>query len=116
MFAAYIAFVVAGMGVYGLADDSPMAALMKTGADLPLLLSWLTVQAGALIALLAVVIGGLPLAWIVIRRALTSSRQDLRLLLVPVLSFLALVPYAVFVAVDRPWALQGSRRHAYSDP
>ena len=98
VFAAYIAFIVAGMGLYGLADDSPMAALMKTGADLPLLLSWLTVQAGALIALLAVVIGGLPLAWIVIRRALTSSRQDLRLLLVPVLSFLALVLYAVFVA------------------
>lgn len=98
VFAAYIVFIVAGMALYGLADDSPMAALMKTGTDLPLLASWLLVQAGAVIALLSVVAGGLPLAWIVIRRVLTSSRQDLRLLLVPPVAFLALVLYAVFMA------------------
>jgi len=98
VFASYIAFVVAGMSLYGLADDSPMADLMKTGQDLPLLASWLTVQAGALIALLAVVVGGLPIAWVVARRALTASRRDLLLLLVPVVSFLALILYAGFVA------------------
>lgn len=98
VFSAYIAFVVAGMALYGLADDSPMAALMKSGTDLPLLASWLTVQAGAVIALLAVIIGGLPLAWIAIRRALRGSRADLGLLLVPVLSFGALAVYAAFVA------------------
>jgi hypothetical protein len=97
VFAAYIAFIVAGMALYWLADDSPMAALMKTGTDLPLLASWLTVQAGAVIALLAVATGGLPLAWIVIRRVLTSARQDLRLLLVPVFAFLAFVAYTAFI-------------------
>jgi len=97
VFAAYIAFIVAGMALYGLADDSPMAALMRTGTDLPLLASWLTVQAGALIALLAVVAGGLPLAWVVMRRVVTSGRQDLRFLLVPVFAFLALVLYAAFM-------------------
>jgi hypothetical protein len=96
VFASYIAFIVAGMALYGLADDSPMAALMKTGTDMPLLLSWLTVEAGAVIALVAVVAGGLPLAWVAIRRALTGSRSDLRLLMVPPLAFLALVIYAVF--------------------
>lgn len=97
VFAAYIAFIVAGMALYGLADDSPMAALMRTGADLPLLASWLTVEAGALVALLAVVAGGLPLAWIVIRRVFTSERQDLRFLLVPVFAFLALALYGAFM-------------------
>ncbi len=112
VFAAYIGFVVAGMGLYGLADDSPMAALMKTGTNLPLLVSWLIVEAGSIIGLAAVVVGGLPLAWIAIRRALTSSRQDLRLLLVPPLSFLALFLYAaftVFVALG-PWKVPGFAR------
>jgi len=97
VFAAYIGFVIGGMSLYGLADDSPMADLMKTRTDIPLLTSWITIEAGAAIALLAVVMGGLPIAWIVIRRALTSSHQDLWLLLVPVFSFLALVLYAVFI-------------------
>jgi hypothetical protein len=97
VFAAYIAFIVAGMGLYGLADDSPMLALMRTGSNLPLLVSWLTIEAGSLIALVAVVLGGLPLAAVVVRRALTSSRQDLRLLLVPVFAMLALVLYGAFV-------------------
>jgi hypothetical protein len=96
VFAAYIAFIVAGMGLYGLADDSPMLALMRSGSDLPLLVSWLTIEAGSLIALAAVVLGGLPLASVVVRRALTSSRRDLRLLLVPVFALLALVLYAAF--------------------
>jgi hypothetical protein len=96
VFAAYIGFIIGGMSLYGLVDDSPMAVLMKT--DAALYAAWTAVQVGAAIALLAVIIGGLPLAWIVTRRALTSSRQDLRLLLVPVFAFLVLVLYAAFVA------------------
>ena len=98
VFASYIAFIIGGMSLYGLADDSPMATLMKTRTDIPLLASWITVEVGAVIALLAVVIGGLPIAWTVIRRALISSHQDLRLLLVPVFAFIALVLYAGFIA------------------
>ena len=48
-------------------------------------------------ALLAVVIGGLPLALTIIRRALGADRRNLGLLLVPVLSFLALILYLGFV-------------------
>ena len=98
VFAAYIGFVIGGISLYGLADDSPMADLMKSQTNIPLLASWITIEVGAIIALLAVVIGGLPIAWIVIRRALTSSRADLRYLLIPVFAFLALVLYAGFVA------------------
>jgi hypothetical protein len=97
VFAGYIGFIIGGMSLYGMVDDSPMAVLMKT--DAPLFAAWVTVEVGAVIALLAVVIGGLPIAWTVIRRALTSAREDLRLLLVPVFAFLALVVYAGFMAL-----------------
>jgi hypothetical protein len=55
--------------------------------------SWITIEAGSVIALLAIVIGGAPLAWTIIRRAFTSQRKDLGLLFVPLISFLALVIY-----------------------
>jgi MFS family permease len=96
VFAAYIGFVIGGLSLYGLVDDSPAAKLMKT--DTALSAAWTTIEAASVIALLAVVAGGLPLAVTVIRRALTSSRRDLRLLLVPVFAFLALVLYGFFLA------------------
>jgi hypothetical protein len=95
VFAAYIGFVIAGFSLVGLADDSPMAALMKTNPALSA--AWITIQAGAAVALLAVVIGGLPLAITVIRRALAGSHRGLGLLLVPVLAFLAVAAYGGFV-------------------
>jgi hypothetical protein len=96
VFAAYIGFVVAGFSLVGLVDDSPAAQLMKTDAALHA--AWTTIAAASAVALLATVTGGLPLAIAVIRRALTSSRRDLRLLLVPVFAFLALVLYGFFLA------------------
>ncbi|MGD0707240.1 MAG: hypothetical protein ABSA51_02165 [Anaerolineaceae bacterium] len=96
VFTGYIGFIIGGLAFYGLVDDSPMALLMKTGTDVPLSAAWVTVEIGAVIALFAVVIGGLPIGWRLLRRALTSSRQDLKLLLVPVLAFLALVLYFAF--------------------
>ena len=95
VFAAYIGFVVAGFALVGMADDSPMIALMKT--DPVLSAAWITIQVGAAVALLAVVTGGLPLAVTVIRRALTSTHNGLGWLLVPVLAFLAVVAYGGFV-------------------
>jgi hypothetical protein len=98
VFAAYIGFVVAGFALVGMADDSPMIALTKANSILAV--AWTTIQTGAAVALLAVVIGGLPLAITVIRRALTNSQRGLGLLLVPVFSFLALVAYvALLLAV-----------------
>jgi hypothetical protein len=95
VFAAYIGYIIAGFALVGLADDSPMATLMKT--DPALSAAWKTIAAGALIALLAVVIGGLPLAITVLRRALSGSQRDRGWLLVPVVAFLALVAYGVLV-------------------
>jgi hypothetical protein len=95
VFAAYIGFIVAGFSLVGLADDSPMISLMKTKPALAA--AWTTIQAGAVVALLAVVTGGLPLALTVIRRALSASHRGLGLLLVPGVSFLALALYVGFV-------------------
>jgi len=96
VFAGYIGFVIGGLSLYGLVDDSPAAPLMKT--DPSLFAAWRAVQIGSAISLLAVVAGGLPLAYTVTRRALTSSRRDLRLLLVPVAAFLAFMLYGVLLA------------------
>ncbi len=102
VFAAYIAFIIGGLSLQGLVDDSPVAPLMRT--NLPLLASWTLVEAGAVIALLAIVFGGLPLALSVIRRALTSSRRGLALLLVPGWALLALLLYGAFLAsVAKGW-------------
>ena len=95
VFAAYIGFVVAGFALVGMADDSPMIALTKTNPVLSV--AWVTIQVGSAVALLAVVIGGLPLAVTVVRRALSRSHSGLGWLLVPVFAFLAVVAYGGFV-------------------
>lgn len=95
VFAAYIGFIVAGMALVGLLDDSPMIPFMK--ADQASTLAMTIVRLGSVIALLAVVVGGLPLAYTVLRRALTIDRRNLGLLLVPVISFLGLVLYFGFI-------------------
>ena len=95
VFAAYIMFIIAGLSLSAFADDSPLVPLMKTNTALAA--SWVTIQVGSIISLLAVVIGGAPLAWTIIRRALASQRKDLRLLLVPLYAFLAFVLYTAFL-------------------
>jgi hypothetical protein len=95
VFSAYIGFIIAGFSLVGLADDSPMITLMKTYPVLKA--SWMTIQIGAVIALLAVVVGGLPLALTVIRQTWRGNKRSLRLLVVPVIAFMALVLYLVFV-------------------
>ncbi len=96
VFTAYIGFVIGGLSLMGLVDDSPAAKLMKT--DTVLSSVWTTIAVASAIALLTVVAGGLPLAVSVIRKAFTTSRRTLRLLLVPVYAFLALVIYGFFMA------------------
>ena len=96
VFTGYIGFVIGGLSFYGLVDDSPTVPLMKT--DIPLSIAWKTVGVGAVVTLLAVVIGVLPLAFTIIQRVFTSSRRDLRWLLVPLLAFLAFLVYGLFIA------------------
>jgi hypothetical protein len=95
VFAAYIGFIIAGFGLVGMADDSPMIALTKTNPALSV--AWNIIQVGSAVSLLAVVVGGLPLAIVVIRRALTKPKQGLGLLLVPMVAFLALVAYGLIL-------------------
>ncbi len=95
VFAAYIGYIVAGMALVGLVDDSPMIPLM--GSNLAPATAWRIIEGGAMVALLAVVIGGMPLAITVIRRALTADRRNLKLLLVPVYSLVALGVYLGFI-------------------
>lgn len=95
VFAAYIGFIVAGMALVGLLDDSPMIPFMRT--DLASALAMTIVRIGSVVALLAVVVGGFPLAFTIVRRALTIDRRNLGMLLVPVISFLLLVLYFGFI-------------------
>jgi hypothetical protein len=95
VFAAFIGFIVAGFSLVGMADDSPMIPLMKTNPALAA--AWTTIQIGSAVALLAVVVGGIPLALTVVQGALAGGRRGRGLLLVPVVSFLVLVLYLVFL-------------------
>ena len=91
VFAAYIAFIISGFSLTGLMDDSQLVPL--TRSNLVLSVSYTAIQAGSVIGLLAIVIGGAPLAWTIVRRVLTSQRRDLSLLFIPLIAFLALVFY-----------------------
>jgi len=91
VFAGYIAFIIAGFSLTGLMDDSQLVPLTRSNPVLSA--SWTAIEAGSVIGLLAIVIGGAPLAWTIIRRAFTSQRRDLRLLLVPPAALFLLAAY-----------------------
>jgi hypothetical protein len=95
VFASFIGFVVAGFGLVGMLDDSPMIPLMQSTPSLAILIK--VVQAGAVIALLSVVVGGFPLGLTVIRRAFQKDHHGLGLILVPAISFLVLGLYVGFM-------------------
>jgi hypothetical protein len=95
VFASYIAFIIAGMSLVGVLDDSPMIPLMQTDPAPAFAMS--VIRVASVLALLAVIIGGMPLAVTVIRHALESDRASIKLLLVPVISFAVLVLYFGFI-------------------
>jgi hypothetical protein len=108
IFAAWIAFVVAGLRFYGLMDDSVYAASgrpvpglgVRFDPDLsnPRVLAWNVLAAGSAIALAAILVGGLPIAYAAWRR----SPQVRRLFLVPVAAFVAiLLPPGIAIALNR---------------
>ena len=94
IFCAYIAFVVAGMGFQKSTEDIIKAGVQDAH---PLLsVSFFAVEAGAGIALLAVLAGGLPLALAALRYARATRRRDIpALFAVPVVALAALVGYVV---------------------
>lgn len=77
VFCAYIAFVLVGASFNQMIEDD-----LKTlnGAHPSLAAAYYVVFASALVSLLAVLAGGLPIAFAVVRRALAEGRRDIPLL------------------------------------
>jgi hypothetical protein len=101
VFCSWILFVLAGLALNGMLDDSAYVPLMRERADLHA--AWLVLQAGALISLLAVLGGGLPIALAVWR----ASPAQRRWFLVPALCFLLVAaPVAVAVILTLSGILQ----------
>lgn len=95
VFCAYSAFALAGGAFYGMVDDSPFVPAMQV--HFPLLLTWLTVEAGAAVTAVAVVAGGLPIALATVAYALAHRRRDILMLLA--VPFLAFGVVATFIAL-----------------
>lgn len=101
VFCAYITFVVAGLAFYGIVDDSTFISAMD--AHLPLFTCWLIIEAGAAVALIAIVAGGLPIGLATFSFALAHKRRDiLKLLAVPLLALgaeacMVALLFAIFV-------------------
>jgi hypothetical protein len=97
VFCSFIAFVVAGLGFQKMTEDADKAGLMQ--AHLAIGASFYAVSVGAVIALLAVVAGTLPIATVILRQALAAGRRDiLALLAVPPVLFVAIVAWGAYVA------------------
>lgn len=97
IFAAFIAFVIAGIGFQKSNED-----IMKTslpGAHPILAISYDVMMAGAAIALLAVLIGGVPVALAALRYALANRRFDIvSRFLVPPVALLVVIAAGFIVA------------------
>jgi hypothetical protein len=92
VFAAYIAFVVAGMAFAKMVEYDDFADVTRGNA--PITIAFTTLVAGAYIALLAVLVGGLPLAVAAARYAVATRRWGiLALLATPLVAFGALAGY-----------------------
>lgn len=78
VFCAYIAFVVSGLGFNKMAEDAVKSGL---GTTYPAIgIAYTLVEVGAVVALLAVLAGGLPIAYVALRQALAERRRDILLL------------------------------------
>jgi hypothetical protein len=101
VFCAYIAFVLAGMGFQKMSEYEDFTTAAKAHALIGV--SFSVIVIGSAVALLAVLAGGLPLAFASLRYALSERRIDVLLLFgVPVVAFGALIGYgAIALAVTR---------------
>lgn len=77
VFCAWIAFVVAGLAFNQMIEDD-IGSL--NSAHTAIAAAYYILMAAAVIALLAVLVGGLPIAFAVLRRAFTERRRDVLLL------------------------------------
>lgn len=94
IFCAYIAFILAGLGFQKLTEYDDFMASARTHTMIGL--AYNVVVIGAVVALLAVLAGGLPLAVAAVRYALAKGRRDILLLMsVPVLVVLLLAAFLI---------------------
>ncbi len=89
VFCAYIVFFVAGVAFENMTNDDYFTTTMQIHPEMNVAFD--LIVAGFLLALLAIAVGGLPIAWAVLRRALAVSHKDLWLFAVPFLCLMLLV-------------------------
>jgi hypothetical protein len=105
VWSAWMIAVVAGLFLNGMVDDSPLLAAMDHSSILAA--SWKLIQAGCMLAALAIVIAGLPLASSIGLYAARERRRGVYLrLAIPFISAFALVSWmaAVLIATGGHWA------------
>jgi hypothetical protein len=94
VFCAYIVFVLAGLGYWNMTEDY----VERLNVHPAIALSYYALQAGAIIGLLAVLAGGLPIALAVAWRAfVTRQWRPLLLLAVPPISLAVWIGYTMFI-------------------
>ncbi|MDE3230870.1 MAG: hypothetical protein KGO05_13410 [Chloroflexota bacterium] len=97
VFCAYIAFVVVGMGFQKSAEDVVKSSVPTAHPGVAL--AYAVVMGGAVIALLATLAGGLPLAFAALRQALTTRRWG-------IVALFAVPPISLLVWFGWLWMLQ----------
>ena len=101
---SFVAFIVAGMYLNGMTDDTPLPDAIH--AHLALAIPWTVLEVFSVVALVATAVGGLPLMLTVLRKALTERRRDVLVrLAMPVVSgivILAFIAVALTIIGGRP--------------
>jgi hypothetical protein len=96
IFCAYVGFILAGMGFQKLTEAADFQKIVQRYSLVSF--SFHLVVVGAVVALLAMLIGGLPIVVAVIRSALAQKRwSSLVLLAVPVLAFIVFITMTLFL-------------------
>ncbi len=101
IFAAFIAFVVAGIGFAKMSEVVMKSSLPTTH---PLFaITYVAVEIGSIVSLLAILVGGIPIAVAALRFALAHRRRDiLARFAVPPLALLAIGAYFLIAIVFHP--------------
>ena len=96
IFCAYVGFILAGLGFQKLSEATDFQAIAQGYSIVGL--SFHLIVVGAVVALLAVLVGGLPIVVAVIRSALAQKRwSSLVLLAVPILTFSVFLTITFFL-------------------
>ncbi len=96
IFCAYIALVLTGMGFQKLTEDIMKTAIPATYPAIRL--TYDAIVVGAVIALLAVLVGGVPIAWDAIRQALSARRWG-------ILALFAVPPISLALWLGWTWTI-----------